>query len=100
MVEIALAAPRVRPRLGRDDRLMGGGLVVLALYLAVTLLLPLALMLAKSAQDRHGMFIGLANFDAYFSNPALSGAIGNSIGVAALSTLLSLIHISEPTRPY
>lgn len=88
MVEIALAAPRVRPRLGRDDWLMGGGLVALALYLAVTLLVPLALMLAKSAQDQHGVFIGLANFEAYFSNPALSGAIGNSIGVAALSTLI------------
>jgi len=88
MVELALAAPRVRPRLGRDDWLMGGGLVALALYLAVTLLLPLALMLAKSAQDQHGVFIGLANFEAYFSNPALSGAIGNSVGVAALSTLI------------
>lgn len=88
MVELALAAPRVRPRLGRDDWLMGGGLVALALYLAVTLLVPLALMLAKSAQDQHGVFIGLANFEAYFSNPALSGAVGNSVGVAALSTLI------------
>jgi len=95
MAELALAAPRIRPRLGRDEWLMGGGLLVLALYLAVTLLLPLALMLAKSAQDRDGAFVGLANFARYFGNPSLSGTVGNSLWVSALATAitLSLIHI-------
>jgi iron(III) transport system permease protein len=91
MAELALAAPRVRPRLGRDEWLMGGGLTLLALYLTVTLLLPLALMLAKSTQDRDGAFVGLAHFSAYFSNPALSGAIGNSVWVSALSTLIVIV---------
>ena len=63
MVEVAAVATlRIRPRMGRDERLMGGGLLVLALYLAVTLLLPLAIMLAKSMQDRDGAFVGLTNF--------------------------------------
>ncbi|MFZ1642627.1 MAG: putative 2-aminoethylphosphonate ABC transporter permease subunit [Candidatus Contendobacter sp.] len=88
MAELAMVAPRVRPRLGRDEWLMGGGLLVLALYLAVTLLLPLALMLAKSAQDRDGAFVGLANFAHYFTNPALSGAVGNSLWVSALATAI------------
>jgi hypothetical protein len=35
---------------------MGGGLLVLALYLAVTLLIPLVIMLAKSLEDRAGAF--------------------------------------------
>lgn len=87
MAELALAAPRVRPRPGRDERLMGGALALLALYLIVTLLAPLLLMLAKSVQDRDGAFVGLAHFSAYFGNPALSGAIGNSVWVSALSTL-------------
>ena len=91
MAELALAAPRVRPRLGRDEWLMGGGLTLLALYLTVTLLLPLALMLAKSVQDRDGAFVGLAHFSAYFGNPALSGAIGNSVWVSALSTLIVIV---------
>ena len=85
---IAVAAPRIRPHLGRDGWLMGGGLLVLALYLAVTLLVPLVIMLAKSAQDSEGAYVGLANFVQYFSNPALSGAIGNSLWVSALATLI------------
>ncbi len=57
-----MAAPRIRPRLGRDEWLMGGGLLALALYLAVTLLVPLVIMLAKSLEDSEGAFVGLANF--------------------------------------
>lgn len=85
-----MIAPRVRPRLGRDEWLMGGGLLVLALYLAVTLLLPLTLMLAKSVQDREGAFVGLANFAQYFTHPALSGAVGNSLWVSALATAITI----------
>ena len=67
---------------------MGGGLLVLALYLAVTLLIPLVIMLAKSLEDRQGVFVGLSNFAQYFSNPARSGAVGNSLWVSALATLI------------
>lgn len=88
MPELTLTGPRIRPRLGRDGWLMGGGLLVLVFYLAVTLLLPLALMLAKSTQDRDGVFVGLANFSAYFGNSALSSAIGNSLWISALSMLI------------
>ena len=83
-----MTAPRIRPRLGRDGWLMSGGLLVLALYLAVTLLIPLVIMLAKSMEDREGAFVGLANFAQYFTNPALSSAIGNSVWVSALATLI------------
>lgn len=91
MVDLGLAAPRVRPRLGRDEWLMGGGLLVLALYLTVTLLLPLLLMLGKSLQSRDDEFVGLANFSAYFGNPALSGAISNSLWVSVLSTVIVMV---------
>ena len=86
-----MTAPRVRPRLGRDEWLMGGGLLALALYLAVTLLVPLVIMLAKSVQDREGAFVGLSNFAHYFTNPALSGAIGNSLWVSVLATLIVIV---------
>ena len=88
---VATVIPRVRPRLGRDEWLMGGGLLVLALYLTVTLLLPLVVMLAKSLENREGAFVGLANFAYYFSNPALSSAIGNSLWVSALATLIVIV---------
>lgn len=88
---VATVIPRVRPRLGRDEWLMGGGLLVLALHLTVTLLLPLVVMLAKSLENREGAFVGLANFAHYFSNPALSSAIGNSLWVSTLATLIVMI---------
>jgi iron(III) transport system permease protein len=91
MAELAMVAPRIRPRLGRDEWLMGGGLLVLALYLAVTLLVPLVIMLAKSVQDRDGVFVGLTNFAHYFANPALSGAVGNSLWVSALATVIVIV---------
>jgi len=90
MAELATVAPRIRLRLGRDEWLMGGSLLVLALYLAVTLLLPLVLMLAKSVQNREGAFVGLANFVQYFTHPALSGAIGNSLWISALATAITI----------
>ena len=86
-----MAQPRVRPRLGRDEWLMGGSLLVLALYLTVTLLLPLAVMLVKSLENRDGAFVGLSNFAHYFTNPALSSAIGNSLWVSALATLIVIV---------
>lgn len=92
MAEAAvMTAPRVRPHLSRDEWLMSGGLLVLALYLVVTLLLPLGIMLGKSLQDREGVFVGLTNFVNYFTNPALSGAIWNSLWVSALATLIVIV---------
>lgn len=88
MAEKALVLPRIRPRQGRDEWLMGGGLLILMLYLVITLLLPLTIMLAKSLEDRDGAFVGLANFAHYFTNPALSGAVGNSLWVSALATMI------------
>jgi iron(III) transport system permease protein len=83
------AAGAVRPRIGRDGWIMRGALAVLGLYLLVTVILPLIAMLQKSLQDKDGAFVGLANFIRYFSNPALSGAIVNSLEVALLSTAIT-----------
>jgi iron(III) transport system permease protein len=44
----ALAAPRIKPRLGRDDFLLRAVMAVIGLYLLITLALPLWAMLSKS----------------------------------------------------
>jgi iron(III) transport system permease protein len=44
----ALAAPRIKPKLGRDDLLLRAVMAVIGLYLAITLALPLWAMLSKS----------------------------------------------------
>ncbi len=82
--------PLVRPRAGRDARLMRVGLLVLGLYLVVALALPLGGMLAKSLQDARGGFVGLANYAEYFRTPALFQSIENSFRVALLSTALTV----------
>ncbi len=82
---------RASPSLSGDQKLLRGLALVSALVLVVALLLPLYTMLAKSLQNADGQFIGLANFAEYFSNASLVDAIGNSIWVAALSTLVSLV---------
>ena len=80
----------VRQRAGRDDWVVRAGLVVLALYLAVSIVLPLWTLLSKSFQDRAGDFVGLANYTAYASNPALVRSVLNSLTVAGLTTAITL----------
>jgi iron(III) transport system permease protein len=85
-----LPAVVVRQRVSRDDWLMRALLGLIGLYLAVTLALPLAIMLAKSVQDGKGAFVGLANYARYFETPALAHSINNSLFVALLSTAITV----------
>ena len=64
---------------------------VIGLYLVVALALPLGLMLAKSLQGPREEFVGLANYNRYFSTPALFQSIGNSLWVSVISTLVTTV---------
>ncbi len=83
----ALPSP-VRPRAALDALLLRGGLWVAAAVLAVGLVLPLATLLLRAFEDQAGQFVGLANFAAYVTTPALLGAAWNSAWTAALTTLV------------
>ncbi len=61
-------------------------LALLALFIAV----PLWALLSKSVQNADGAFVGLANFQRYFSTPALVRALTNSLWVSALTTAIVL----------
>lgn len=65
-------------------------LVLCALFLATAVLGPLAQILAKSLQDRDGLYIGLANFRAFFASPSLSRSLGHSLFVSVVTTALSV----------
>ena len=91
---ITQRATPLRLRLSRDDLIQGGGLVAMALFLVVAMLLPLYWILSKSLEDRDGNFIGLANYIKYFSTPALVTSAENTIpssptGDAQISRKLS-----------
>ena len=85
----AEAAPDTAPvgaRTFREDWVARAGIVLLILWLALTIALPLSVLLAKSFENADGQFVGLANYIRYFSTPALFGSIFNSLWVAVLTT--------------
>jgi iron(III) transport system permease protein len=75
-------------RLSTDDLVMCVGVTVLVAVLLIMVGLPLWSLLAKGFEDRDGHFIGLANYAAYFSTPALFNSAFNSFHVAAVCTLI------------
>jgi iron(III) transport system permease protein len=85
---VSLAAPVLRIGLSRDDLLMRAGVTVLALVLLLILGLPLWALLSKGFEDSAGHFIGVANYVAYFSTPALFSSALNSFAVATVSTAI------------
>lgn len=82
-----LGAP-VRARAARDARVLGLGLWLAAGVLAVGLVLPLLTLLVRAFEDTNGAFVGLANFAAYVTTPALLRAAWNSVWTAALTTIV------------
>jgi iron(III) transport system permease protein len=84
------ALPAVRRRLDRDDIAMRAGLVLLIGWMLVTLVLPLWALLSKSFQNQHGEFVGLANYQLYFSTPSLFDSVWNSLYVSVITTLIVL----------
>ena len=66
-------------------------MTVIAVYLVTVLGLPLYAMLSKSFQDSDGAFIGITNYATYFGTPALFHSISNSLFVASLTTLITVV---------
>jgi iron(III) transport system permease protein len=71
-----------------DVWLTRGGLILLIGWLAVSIALPLWVLLSKSFEATDGHFVGLANYVHYFSTPALFASVYNSIWVAVVSTAI------------
>ena len=67
-----------------------GGIVLLLLALFVFLTVPLAMLFARSVEDRSGAFVGLANFAQYVQSPALAQSTWNTLTFALLTTLVTV----------
>ncbi len=72
----------------RETRMMRACIGALALFLLLAIALPLAMLLAKSFQNGDGDFVFLANYVTYFSTPALSASLWNSVAVAGVTTAI------------
>ena len=77
-------------RLDRDDWLMRLCVILLGLWLAVTLILPLGTLLIKSFENADGKWIGWSNYIRYFATPSLSDSLWNSLWVSTLITAITL----------
>ena len=87
-VSLSVAAPRCA-RSSRDDlRDARRRRWRVAAMLLLIVGLPLWSLLAKGFEDRDGHFVGLANYVAYFSTPALFNSALNSLHVAAVCTAI------------
>lgn len=80
-----------RPAVASESIVTWGSLAAIALFLVVTIVLPLYALLSKSFQDRTGVFVGLANYADYFANPALFQSIGNSFLIAIIATAITTL---------
>ena len=84
-----LTAPIVKPKSSRDDWTMRAFMGVIALYLVISLAMPLFMMLKKS-MEADEVFVGIANYIEYFSTPSLAYSINNSIYIAVITTLITV----------
>ena len=84
------SAPRVRPLLSRDDKIMRAVVLLVGAWMVVAVLLPLYFMLSKSVENHAGDFVGLINYATYFATPALFYSIDNSLFIAAVSTVFTI----------
>ncbi len=82
------SAPVIKPKVSSEDWIMRAVLVGIALYLFISILLPLYAILSKSFKDADGAFIGLSNYAKFFSTPALFWSIQNSLTVTLLCCVI------------
>jgi len=72
------------------DRIAHGLLLATCLILSIFLLLPTLTILVKSVQDKEGAFVGIAQFAAYLSTPALQQSILHTFFLASAVTALAI----------
>ncbi len=81
---------RVRQKLTAEDILRRFLMVLIALCLALFLIYPLIKTILRSFQDRSGQFVGFANYQTYFSSPALSSSLQHSLYIATMTALITV----------
>ncbi|MFN9479224.1 MAG: putative 2-aminoethylphosphonate ABC transporter permease subunit [Betaproteobacteria bacterium] len=82
--------PRLSLQLATEAIAARGGVILLAVALLVFLAAPLATLFIRSLEDRAGVFVGLANFTAYFATPAFARSATNTLVFAGLTTAITV----------
>ncbi|WP_139851224.1 putative 2-aminoethylphosphonate ABC transporter permease subunit [Acinetobacter pullicarnis] len=69
-------------------------LFILAVGLSLVLIAPLMVLFQSAFYDQQQQFVGLDNFKAYFSNPALISSVFNSFWMACVATVITVFLAS------
>jgi len=77
--------------LGFETWIMLGGVAAIVVALFAFMALPLYALLKKSVEDDKGNFIGLANFEEYFSSVGLVQSITNSLTIALFTMVVACV---------
>lgn len=89
MSTTAIRHPRVaRPPRESNDWIASSLLYFYGAAILLVIFIPMAMLLARSVQDGKGVFIGLSNYQKYFSSPALFDSFSNSFFVAFASAAI------------
>ena len=84
------ATGTVRQRVHWSERIAHAALAAVVLALLAFLAAPLAAILTQSVEGSEGEFVGLRNFIAYASTPALLDSLWNSLWVSGLVTVITI----------
>jgi iron(III) transport system permease protein len=87
---LAYARGPIRARMSADDKILLAVTALIVGALLIGIAAPLYALLAKGFQNADGDFVGLANYRAYFSNPAMFHSVGNSLVVTFITTLIAV----------
>tara|TARA_B110000008_G_scaffold278250_2_gene321503 strand:- start:885 stop:2582 length:1698 start_codon:yes stop_codon:yes gene_type:complete len=91
MINIFKNPSVVKQKSSRDDITMRVCMIVIGLFLAIAIILPLYEMFSKSLENKTGDFIGISNYIDYFSTPALFQSAYNSILISVIGTIIVLL---------
>lgn len=65
-------------------------MVLVVAGLSASVLLPLIQLFSKAFYDKNGLFVGLDNFITYFSTPALSQSLHNTLYISSMTTAIAV----------
>lgn len=66
-------------------------IAILVILLITAIVFPLGELLFRAFRDNNDNFVGITNFKSYFSNKNLSISLNNSIYIATMTTLISVV---------
>lgn len=85
-----MSSLRLNDRVSPSDIIQRVIILLSVICFVIFLVLPVLMIFSNVVQDSKGNYVGLQNFRDYFANPSLLTAIGNSLKVSVIATVISV----------